>query len=225
MTRGISIGLLAEGDTDMRFFKSIIERTFKQIRNECKKQIDIYEIEEISNTKGTVSKEAILEAAKETQKEGLMVLCVHIDADNKSDVAVFKNKINPVLVDLKKKDSTRYCHTLLPIVPIQETEAWMLADKELLKNYLRTKKTYKELGIDVKPENVADPKEKIKNAIRKAKEHQTKRKRKSRSNLEISDLYQIIGTNLALEKLEPLSSYKKFEENVRKVFRELNYLH
>ena len=36
MTRGISIGLLAEGDTDMRFFKSIIERTFKQIRNECK---------------------------------------------------------------------------------------------------------------------------------------------------------------------------------------------
>ena len=225
MTRGISIGLLAEGDTDMRFFKSIVERTFKQIRYECKKQIDIYEIEEISNTKGTVSKEAILAAAKETQKQGLMVLCVHIDADDKSDMSVFENKINPALVELKKKDIVKYCRILLPIVPIQETEAWMLADKELLKNYLRTKKTDKELEIDVKPENVADPKEKIKNAIRKANEHQTKRKRKSRRNLDISDLYQIIGANLALEKLEPLSSYQTFKENVREIFRKLNFLH
>ncbi|MGB1205231.1 MAG: DUF4276 family protein [Chitinophagales bacterium] len=225
MTRGISIGLLTEGDTDMRFFKSIVERTFKQIRYECKKQIDIYEIEEISNAKGTVSKAAILEAAKETQKQGLMVLCVHIDADNKSDFAAFENKINPALVELKKKNKVKYCHILLPIVPIQETESWMLADKELLKNYLHTKKTYKELGIDAKPENITNPKEKIKNAIRKAKEHQTKRKRKSRRNLDISDLYQIIGTNLALEKLEPLSSYQTFKENVRKVFRELNFLH
>jgi hypothetical protein len=102
------------------------------------------------------------------------------------------------------------------------TEAWMLADKELLKSEIGTDKSNSDLGIHREPETIADPKDTIKNAIRIAKENSTKRKR--RKDLNISDLYQIIGQKLALSKLDGISSYQEFKNNLRDAFKQLNLL-
>ena len=53
MAKQIFIGLMREGSTDQLFLKSIIERTFDDIRFECNTDIDIFEIEEIKTSKGT----------------------------------------------------------------------------------------------------------------------------------------------------------------------------
>ncbi|MDJ0670781.1 MAG: DUF4276 family protein, partial [Microcystis sp. M53598_WE2] len=110
------------------------------------------------------------------------------------------------------------CKNLVAIVPIQMTEAWILADKELLKKELCTNKSDSELAIDKEPESFSNPKETIKNAINKAREGMTKR---DRNKLKIDDLYSPLGTKIELSKLESLSSYKKFEKAVRDIFPQL----
>lgn len=111
---------------------------------------------------------------------------------------------------------------MVAIIPIQETEAWLLADKELLKQEIGTNKTDNELGINRQPEEIANPKEVIETAIRIARADMTRRRR---SQLTITDLYLPIGQSVDLEKLELLSSYRDFKNNIREAFIQLNLLH
>lgn len=151
------------------------------------------------------------------RQSGAMVLCFHADADDKTDENAFKERINPAFNAIKS-DERDLCKNLVAIVPIQMTEAWILADKELLKKELCTNKSDSELAIDKDPESFSNPKETIKNAINKAREGMTKR---YRNKLKIDDLYSPLGTKIELSKLESLSSYKKFEKAVRDIFPQL----
>ena len=97
----------------------------------------------------------------------------------------------------------------------------MLADKELLKKEIGTKKSDKELDIYKKPESYSDPKTIIENAIRIALQERTKRHRKE---LTIADLYLSMGQSIPIDKLKSIPSYIRFQDNVRNAFRKLNYL-
>ena len=127
-------------------------------------------------------------------KFGVLLLFVHTDSDCNSDELIFDSKIIPANEVLLLQDENEYCKTMVPIVPIQMTEAWMIADKELLKSEIGVEKTDTELGIHLNPESISDPKKTIENIIRISKEDMTKRKRNK--GLDISDLYQIIGQKL-----------------------------
>ncbi|QDH78991.1 hypothetical protein FKX85_08050 [Echinicola soli] len=67
----------------------------------------------------------------------------------------------------------------------------------------------------------ADPKEAIRGAIRIAFEGKPRRRK---NEIEISDLYQIIGAEIELERLRNLPSYKDFENAIRHSLAELGYL-
>ncbi|WP_445082164.1 hypothetical protein [Candidatus Marithrix sp. Canyon 246] len=152
----------------------------------------------------------------------MMILCVQTDADRKQLNDTYQHKINPCQVELEKQNENQYCKILVAVVPIQETEAWMLADKELLKKEINTDETDIKLGIHRAPESIANPKEVIENAIRVTRKNLTKKRRR---NLSISDLYLPIGQGMDLKKLESLASYQDFKENIKKAFRKLNLLH
>ncbi len=98
----------------------------------------------------------------------------------------------------------------------------MLADKELLKKEIGTKKTDNELGFGRMPEAIASPKEVIEKAIHIARADFTKRRR---SDLTIADLYSPIGQSIDLDKLARLDSYQDFKNNIRDAFRKLKLLH
>lgn len=112
---------------------------------------------------------------------------------------------------------------MVAIVPIQMTESWMIADKELLKSEIGIEKTDAELGIHINPELINNPKNVIENIIHISKEDQTKRKRNK--GLGISDLYQIIGQKIELSELEKLNSYLKFKSSLIQKLKELNFYH
>ncbi len=216
------VGLFTEGKTDNRFLKSIVERTIYKIALdksiELEPYVQIIKIEE----KGNGFIEQVLAASRKgVDAFGIQFLCVHKDADNSSDENTFKNNINPADKRLKEQND-EYCKILIPIIPIQETESWMLVDKELLKLQIGTNKSDNELGINRNPENIANPKEVIKNAIVIARKDLPKRKRKK---LAISDLYAPIGKSINMKELEKLSSYQKFEANTRDAFKKLNLLY
>lgn len=218
----IFAGLFVEGKTDTRFLQSVVQRTLETVAFECTGLIDIFLIPiEIHKTSLNFV-EQILAAAQQAKTDyDMHLLCVHTDADGISAQPSYQNKIRPAQAKLQSCNNDEYCTLLTAIIPIQETEAWMLADTALLKKEIGTDKTDTELGIHRPPETVARPKEIIENAITIAKQNLT---RKRRHELTIANLYLPIGQAIDLEQLEKLSSYQDFKENVRTAFKALNLL-
>ncbi|HMQ60089.1 MAG TPA: DUF4276 family protein [Flavilitoribacter sp.] len=213
------IGFTVEGSTDYRFFESIIQRTFENIAFECDGQIEILPIQFVEKEPGNFE-DSIFECAKKASMNGIMVLCIHTDADNKTDNHVFKNKINPAFTKISLYPGIDVCKNLVPVVPVQMTESWMLADFELIKSELNTKKTDKELGLDKQPESYSDPKKVFKEVIRLSFENYPQRRKRP----DISEFYQLLGQKIALDKLEKIPSFLKFRDNVRTAFVELKLL-
>lgn len=121
-----------------------------------------------------------------------------------------------------QKPAEGYCKKVVPVIPVYMTEAWMLADKELLKDEIGTELSDNKLGINRAPESIADPKEIIERAIRIAREHFTRRRR---NDLVISDLYDSIGAKVELENLKRLDSFNQFSIRLKQAFVELGLLH
>lgn len=96
-------------------------------------------------------------------------------ASSTADKAL-KERFDPgyLLVQQAKED---VCRCVLPIVPIQMTEAWMLADPEALRAVLRTSTKARELDLPSKARIIeadSDPKQTLKMIISKANTHRTR---------------------------------------------------
>jgi hypothetical protein len=219
MTKQIIIAYATEGTTDIRFLESIIKRTFEKIAFQCSDTIEIFDPIYLTKVQGNI-KEKALKYGEQIVKSGAMIFCLHIDADHKTDQQAFNNQINPAFNVIKNK-YPELSNNLVAIVTIQMTEAWMLADTEVLKSELGTNETNEKLGINKHPESFADPKQILINIIKITRENLTKRRR---YKLKIDELYQPLGQKIKLENLENLSSYKKFKDRVISVFYSLNYL-
>ena len=221
MSDQIIIGFTTEGPTDVRFLESIIQRSFEDVAFDCNGQIEILPVQYIEKEDGEFV-EAVKSYAKQAEKSGIMVLCVHTDADAPTDTNCFNKKINPAFTTVNDLQEKNLCKNLVAIVPVYMTEAWMLSDKELLKAEIGTRKSNEDLGINKPPEIYTDPKRAIEEAIRRARQDFTKRRRR---DLTIAELYSPIGQKISLNILKTLPSYQKFKKAVRGAFRKLNYLH
>ncbi len=162
MNRQVIIGFVTEGTTDTRFLGNIIQRSFVDAAFECKSQIEILPVKHIKKEIGLDFVETIKTSAQKAWEIGVMVLCVHTDADSKDDSTVFDHKFKPLFDQVKSWSHKKYCRNLVAVIPVQMTEAWMLADTQLLKEEIGTNKKDVELGIHKKPEDYGDPKEVIK---------------------------------------------------------------
>lgn len=221
MSKQVVVGLITEGSTDLRFLESIVRRTFEHIAFECTQDIDIF-VHTLPTSKiGLSFVEYVKKAANEGMTSlGIMTLAVHTDSDRDTYEQRMNNKIIPAQNVLNNQNDD-YCKLLTPVIPIRMIEAWMLADKELLKKEIGTDKSDNELGINRPPETIADPKSVIENAIRIATNHLPKRRQK----LSISDLYAIIGDTISIVELERLDSYRRLQNVVRDTYKALNYMH
>ena len=224
MANFILTGLFTEGTTDIRFLESIVKKTLVDVAFECSGEIET-ELEIININKASLNfNQQVLKAAEKAKKDfGVLILFVHTDSDTSDDNQTFNSKIIPAKSFIDEQDDTLVCKKIVAIVPIQMTESWMLADKELLKSEIGIVGTDIDLGIHKNPEEITNPKAVIEKVIQLSKENQTKRKRNK--GLLISDLYQIIGQKVALSELEKIPSYNKFKSSLREIFKELNYIH
>lgn len=136
----IFVGLIAEGKTDYRFLEPIVEKVLTEIAFEGKGQIDI-SVKIIECERGNNFVEYVSNASRVgCQHHGITILIIHADADNERSDSTYENKINPAISFLKKQSDLEYCKNIAALVPIQEVESWMLADKQMLINQIGTKK-------------------------------------------------------------------------------------
>lgn len=216
------IGLIAEGTTDVRFLKNIIYKSIQELSWSCDNQVDIFEIQEVTaEGDGFVNK--MLEASKNAcQTYGISALCIHTDSDASTTDTVMQNKFEPFFSALKSMPEEEYCKHIIPTIPIQMIESWMLADKKLLKQLINARGlSDADLGLDRAPESYADPKTAIEHAIRRAMAEQPKKKR---NQIGIADLYEILGNRLSLERLRTISSFVQFEKSVVCVFKDMGLM-
>ena len=221
MSNFILAGLFTEGTTDVRFLSSVVERTLIDVvfdfAGEFETKVEVITI----NKSGLNFNQQIIEASRFAfDKFGVVFLFVHTDSDASTDELIFRTKIVPAEENLLLQDDV-HCKHIVAIVPIQMTESWMLADKNLLKEEIGIEKTDAELGIHLNPEAITNPKSLIENIIRLSIEDLPKRRRNR--GLNISDLYQIIGQKIEISELEKLSSYVKFKNSLIDKLRELSY--
>lgn len=219
MSNILTIGYLTEGSTDKRFLGGVIKRTFDEVAFTCENDIEVFDPLHLKYDFAESYVETTLNVARRAFEMGLHVLCVHVDADDNSDKEVVKHKISP-LINRLRQEPNNICQNLVSIIPVRMSEAWMLADIDLLREEMGTNKTPKELELIHNPENYNDPKITIENALRIAQENLPKR----RHRLGINELYQPIGQLIDIEKLNALPSYRKFKESVVSSFISLNYL-
>jgi Domain of unknown function (DUF4276) len=224
MSNFLLTGLFTEGTTDIRFLESVVKTTLENLAIECSGYIET-ELEIIKIEKAGLSfNQQVLKAAEKAKNDfEILILFIHTDSDNRDDSTIFRTKIIPAAALIDQQEDGTVCKKIVAIVPIQMTESWMLADKELLKNEIGIEGSDLELGLHRNPEEVANPKAVIENIIRISKEHQVKRKRNK--GLIVSDLYQIMGQKIALSELEKLPSYLKFKNSLIERLRELNFYH
>lgn len=222
MGKQLFIGLAVEGNTDMRFLKSVVQRTFNRIvfdRSDQDIDIDVFEIN-VSKV-GKTFREFVASASQESVKRyGVLVLTVHSDSDKETLQQRMEDKFIPAQNYLDTLDENAYCKILVPVIPMRMVEAWMLADTQLLREEMGTDMTDSELGLHRSPEDIADPKELIENAIRLVQKALPKKRR----TLAISDMYDILGYKISYESLYRLPSFKVFVNEAVEALRKIHYL-
>lgn len=221
-SKQLFIGLISEGSTDTRFLYYVIDRTIKELTFKFGGSVETY-LEELKKDSGKSFVEQVIDASINYQQENhINFLLVHCDADNSSDNDVIINKFKPLFSKIKEINDDSFCKEIIPIIPIQMIESWMLADFELFADEISTTKNKTELKLNGDPETFTDPKSKIKQALKIINDERPKKRRKE---LQISDLYQIIGQKIEIEKLRSLESFEKFYINLTKTLESLHFIH
>lgn len=224
MAYTVIVGLTTEGTTDVRFLETVVEQAFEYVALECSKDIDIF-VMPLDTTKIGYDSFAdyVVAASKEALQVGTTTVAVHSDADNNSYDQRKEYNFRPANDALSALPDEEVCKLLTPIIPVRMIEAWMLADKNLLRVEIGTRLSDSALGIDGNPETMADPKERISIAIRIANENATHKN--PVKNVDISDLYEILGQQLQPDQLMRIDSYRRFLDEIRQTYRELGILH
>ena len=209
----LTIAYTTEGTTDQRFLDKIIERTFEKLLAET--SITIFPLIYI-DIKGKAI-EKILQAAQKAY--GYDILCIHADADDSNDKKAFSERISPGF-ETVEKSSEKLCKNLIAIVPVYETESWMLIDSQAFINEIGTTMSEKELNFPKKVEQEKEPKKIITTAIQIAYQKYPKR----RNRPKIEQLYTPLSQKIELAKLEQLPSYLKFQQTAKEALIKLNFL-
>ncbi len=199
-----------EGPTDSRFLTIISERI-----------IEGYFLEKGITTefswthipKTGSSHENILNACKESINHNCVF--IHRDADNNSWQKAYENHFKSAMERIESDQDHKYNPKVVPIIPVKETEAWMLVNKDVLRQSIDTSLNKSKLLLDYRIKNIekiGNPREKIENAIHINRESLPRKQRRYAVN--IGDLYDLIATKLPLNDLEKLDSFIKFKSRL-----------
>ena len=210
----LHIAFCGEGTTDEKLFRNLTEELVQRILLESKITAEL-SWTKIKKPTGS-SEESLLRAASEAKEQHVLIF--HRDADCRSRDECLQSHFNSGLQEIQKVDASNRIKHIIPAIPIQESEAWMLCDKELLKDLLETNLSYQELELTYqikRIETIGDPKAVIQRAINNHRERLSPRKRKRA--VKLPDLYERFGTEVRIEKLMQIPSFETYERDLRSV--------
>lgn len=218
----LNICLYTEGTTDIRFLENIVQQTYERAAIQAYGEIDIeLHVITIDKTGLNFTQQVLKAAQKAKQEYGATIICVHSDADSSSIDNTLNTKFVPAQRCLLEQENDSCSKIFVNLIPVHMTEAWILADKRLLKQQIGTTLSDTELNLNKDPESISNPKQAIENAIRIARQNIVKRRRR---NLGIGELYAPLGQLINIDQLMDLKSYRQFWDNVINSLKQLNLM-
>jgi hypothetical protein len=205
----IGLALFAEGATDYRFLSPLLLRAVTYL---CLKhgqtRIDVGDVIPL-DAPGDYRDEKravrIREAAKQAWG-GFHLLFVHSDGSNDSD-RVRDEQVNPGLDEIKELAGTEP-YAGVAVVPVRETEAWILCDGNALRVAFQTSLTDEQMNLPRPPreaERDLDPKRTLRDAYLEVVGGASRARGRS-----VVSFFPLLGETVDLARLEQLPSFKRF---------------
>lgn len=217
--------LYAEGNTDERFLPIVIQRTAVDLISRYGHTVvDVHEPMLVAPPQKSSRAENIAAVAR--QAAGYHLLFIHADADGPTADRAHSERIQPGidLIAQADGDGEQICTDVVPVIPVQMTEAWMLVDHDVLLDLIGTTMQPYQVtspGRVQQIETVANPKAQLMQIMQSALDNRPRRVRRQRS---ISELYEPLGRRIALGRLALLPSYQKFVADFTQALALLNFI-
>lgn len=203
----LGLGFHGEGPTDHRFLPPLLERlTTNVLLAEGRYPVRIDPPVHLRPASERSREEGLVEAVAET--EGAVdVLFLHADGNGDPDGT--RDNVLAPLVDAVEGAFGDGAPLFVPVVPVREMEAWMIADPATLAQVVGSTLDAAGLGLPARArdvEGVADPKLALEEAVRRA------RSRTRRRRVQIP--YEPIGERIALDRLRSVAAFARLEADL-----------
>lgn len=212
--------LYCEGPSDRDSLPILIQRTAQYLLDQYADTIiEVLPVEVVEVAKQEHGKD-ILEAA--LKAFGRHILVVHKDADERTFEETRLKCFNPGESHIQKS-AKQICKHVIPVIPVREMEAWMLADREKLRDVLEIKERLQNLGLPkraVLVESIPDPKATLNKVIAIA---EFERGRKFKGN-DLHAIREALAQEIRLERLNQVPAYQYFVDDLKKALVELHML-
>jgi hypothetical protein len=197
-------GIYAEGPTDEGFLCKLVDRLLHNIAHDvCPGQFTIEETRAIQEPRALKRRDTDratrIAAAIEHAWETCTLFVIHSDADGDQQKAL-EERIRP---GISRARQTHLDLATVECSPVQETEAWMLADPEAFQKIFE-RPVSNPLPSDL--ESIRDPKTYFENTLRAMG---------VAPGRGFEGYEESLGDHVRFESLQRLSAFRQFESNLR----------
>jgi len=215
MNSSLVFGLYCEGASDYRFLAPILNRTLQQLIP----QVELYLVLlDTINHSGQSQDENIKRAAHDGH--GFHLVVIHLDADAPDEKGALNNRFEPGRL-VAQATPRFYNANLVPIIPVRNTNAWMLVDFAAFRDVVGTDKDADVLGFPkraVEVEKIFDPKHVFSEALKNA------RPPRRRHQLKPVDVFTLLAQKIDMRRLTEVPSYLIFHKRLTDLLHTLHYL-
>lgn len=218
----VGLALYAEGSSDYHFLSPVLRRLAEAICLQDATQLvelseEVIALDHVSLHNRSSREDRIFNAAL-MAKGAWRIIFIHADADGNSQRALEERVLPAIELIHKELPNEGAC---VPVIPIRETEAWPLADGNVLRLAFASSLTDGQLGLPVSAleiEGHIDPKFALNSAFEATSPSPSKRR------AGITYMLNSIGENISLEQLRRLSSFNQLENDLRRAFKSLRII-
>ncbi len=216
----LGMALYAEGPTDYRFLSPLLYRLCEDIcLHRGRSVVEISEVQGLNHPEAFKHKpreERIL-AAAQMARGAWCLLFIHADGESDAEHARL-HQVAPAQRLLRQEMGSE--GRSIAVVPVRETESWLLADGDALRSVFGTTLSDRQLGLpDVAQlEREIDPKIVLRHCFDKARPGARRRNQRE------TGYFQSLGEEIRLERLRRLSAFQRLESELQQALREMRLI-
>ncbi|MGC4856782.1 DUF4276 family protein [Micromonospora sp. DT4] len=205
--RYLTSALISEGVTDDQFLPRLLARALTEIcSTEFEDAVEVADVQPLRDRRGPCSVADVIGLVEQNPASFSLIFFHHDQGSNAERTAA------EWLRPLRELWGER-AEQLVAVVPVRETEAWLLADGDALRNALGVRWTDAEMGLPAQPrlaERVADPKSALNSVM-------------DRVSRTTTDHYGQLGELVSLARLQRVPAYQRWWSDTRHALERLGY--
>lgn len=216
--RYLGLALYSEGRTDDYFLRPLLLRLCDRLcRREARGPVDISDVEALIDEPdmGQAPRHERILAAARAHRGAWQILFIHGDGEGDAPAAR-QDRVQPGIDAVQAEFGQQ--GRAVGVIPVRETESWVLCDGDALRRVLGTTLTDAELGLPTTAraiETSLDPKRILEQAFA-ATQPTGQRLRRG-----IAPHLDALGEEVDLERLDRLPSFRALTDELRAVLRHM----